>query len=191
MAQNDWADPSPAGIVGLCTVVIPLCAVILGWAPKEAIPLLTAWQIIGGLVQVIAGLIEFRRGGMVFATAFLVFGLILCIEPALATLLAPTAAPFLQGVGFLIVAAFVFCFFFTVGLVSNGLFVACLLLDLGLWLVGLSFLGVGGPGLATAGAWALLIFALFMLYVSIAIFVNTAFNGPILSIGKPLFRPKQ
>ncbi len=57
-----WANPATAGIVGLCTVVIPLAVLNLGWIPPQSAPLLISWLLFGGLVQVIAGIIEFKRG---------------------------------------------------------------------------------------------------------------------------------
>ena len=77
-----WANPATAGIVGLCTVVIPLSVLNLGWIPPEGAPLIIGWLIFGGLVQVICGIIEFKRGGLRLATPLLVFGLMVWITPA-------------------------------------------------------------------------------------------------------------
>ncbi len=190
--QMTWANPATAGIMGLCTVVIPLAMTNLGWI--EPSPLLIGWLIFGGLVQVITGIIEFKRGGLLFATPLLVFGFMLCITPAFGEIVkiwiktdAVSAA--VSGVGFLVVAVYVAAFFIACGLVSWFLFTLVLLLDLGLWLVGFAGAGVLGAGAGTIGWYCLLIFALGMLYMACALFLNEMFNKPLLPIGSPLFQP--
>ncbi|MDO9536340.1 MAG: GPR1/FUN34/YaaH family transporter [Bacillota bacterium] len=190
--EMTWANPATAGIVGLCTVVIPLAILNLGWIPAESAPLIIGWLIFGGLVQVIAGIIEFKRGGLLFATPLLVFGLMLCITPAFGEITkiwikdfaVPPAA---NGVGFLVVAVYVAAFFIATGLVSRLIFALCLLLDLGLWLVGLAAVGVLVPAAGAVGWFLLLIFALGMLYVACALFLNELFERQVLPIGAPLF----
>ncbi|MBF7084453.1 hypothetical protein IT084_15990 [Desulfallas sp. Bu1-1] len=188
-----WANPSTAGILGLCTVVIPLAVLNLGWIAPEGAPLLIAWILFGGLVQVICGIIEFRRGGVLFATPLLVFGLMLCITPAFGEIIKIwikdlTIPSSVSGVGFLVVAVYVIAFFIAVGLVSRFLFILFVILDAGLWLVGLADVGVLGKGPEMFGWYMYLIFALGMLYVACALFLNELFGKQILPIGTPLFK---
>lgn len=191
--EISWANPATAGIVGLCTVVIPLAILNLGWVPPAGAPLIIGWLLFGGLVQVICGIIEFKRGGLLFATPLLVFGLMLCITPAFGEIVKIwikdlAVPPAVTGVGFLVVAVYVVAFFIATGLVSWFLFVLCLLLDLGLWIVGLTNAGVFPAGAGTLGWSFLLIFALGMLYVACALFLNEMFEKPVLPIGAPLFK---
>ncbi|RJX29114.1 MAG: hypothetical protein C4554_01295 [Dethiobacter sp.] len=188
-----WANPATAGIIGLCTVVIPLAILNLGWIPPESAPLIIGWLLFGGLVQVICGIIEFKRGGLLFATPLLVFGLMLCITPAFGEITKIwikdlAVPPAVTGVGFLVVAVFVAAFFIATGLVSWFLFVICLILDVGLWLVGLAAAGVLGAAAGAIGWILLLIFALGMLYVACALFLDELFERPVLPIGTPLFK---
>lgn len=188
-----WANPATAGIIGLCCVVIPLAALNLGWVAPEGAPLIIAWLLFGGLVQVICGIIEFRRGGLLFATPLLVFGLMLCVTPAVGEILKiwmknPAVPPCITGVGFLVVAVYVIALFIAAGLVSRFLFVLLLVLDIGLWLVGLADAGVLGRGAGVAGWYLLFIFAAGMLYVACALFLNELFGRQILPIGAPLFK---
>jgi len=190
--EMTWANPATAGIIGLCTVVIPLAVLNLGWIPAESAPLIIGWLIFGGLVQVIAGIIEFKRGGLLFATPLLVFGLMLCITPAFGEITKIwikdfAVPPAVNGVGFLVVAVYVAAFFIATGLVSRFLFFLCLLLDLGLWLVGLAGIGVLAPAAGAVGWFLLLVFAVGMLYVACALFLNELFERPVLPIGSPLF----
>jgi succinate-acetate transporter protein len=192
--QMTWANPATAGILGLCTVVIPLSMLNLGWIAPQSAPIIISWLFFGGLLQVIAGIIEFRRGGLLFGTPLLVFGLMLCITPAFGEIIKiwindPTVGPAVSGIGFLVVAVYVAAFFIATGLVSWYLFVLCILLDVGLWLVGLTGAGVLQAGMAgTLGWYSLLIFAVGMLYLACALFLNEMFGKPLLPIGAPLFK---
>jgi succinate-acetate transporter protein len=188
-----WANPATAGIIGLCTVVIPLAILNLGWIPSESAPLIIGWLLFGGLVQVICGIIEFKRGGLLFATPLLVFGLMLCITPAFGEITKIwikdfAVPPAVTGVGFMVVAVFVAAFFVATGLVSWFLFIICLILDVGLWLVGFAAAGVLGAAAGAIGWILLLIFALGMLYVACALFLDELFERPVLPIGTPLFK---
>jgi succinate-acetate transporter protein len=189
--QISWANPSAAGIVGLCCVVIPLSLLNLGLLPPESAPVIIAWLLCGGLVQVFAGLIEFKRGGLLFSTPFLVFGFMLCITPALGEITKiwikdPAVPAAVGGAGFLVIAVYVAAFFISTGLVSRFLFALCAVLDLGLWFIGLTDLGLINAG--TFGWLCLLVFALGMLYIACALFLNEMFQKQILPIGAPLFQ---
>ena len=191
--EMTWANPATAGIVGLCTVVIPLAILNLGWIPASSAPMIIGWLIFGGLVQVIAGIIEYKRGGLLFATPLLVFGLMLCITPAFGEITKIwikdfAVPPAVNGVGFLVVAAYVVAFFIATGLVSKFLFFLCLLLDLGLWLVGFAAVGLLVPAVGGIGWFLLLVFAVGMLYVACALFLNELFERQVLPIGAPLFK---
>jgi hypothetical protein len=149
------------------------------------------------LIQVIAGIIELRReGGILLATPLIVFGFMLCITPAFGEMVklwigatsAPAAA---NGAGFLVVAVYVISLFVATGTISGLLFVLCILLDIGLWLAGLSFLGVVGGALAAVGWIVLLVFALGMLYMACGIYLAEVFGRPILPLGKPIFTPNR
>ncbi len=189
-----WANPATAGIIGLCTSVIPLAALNLGWIAPAGAPILIAWLLFGGLVQVICGLIEYRRGGLLFATPLLVFGLMLCITPAFEEITKMWIKDFtipatVTGVGFLVVAVFVIAVAIAVGLVSKFLFILLAIADCGIWLVSLATVGVLGGGSAMVGWFLLFVFAAGMLYVGCALYLNEVFGRLVLPIGEPLFKP--
>lgn len=191
--EMTWANPATAGIIGLCCVVIPLAMLNLGWITPEGAPLLITWLLFGGLVQVITGIIEFKRGGLLFATPLLVFGLMLCITPAVGEItkiwIGNSAVPAaVSGVGFLVVAVYVIALFIAAGLVSKLLFILLLILDCGLWLVGLGDVGLLSRGVQVFGWFLLLVFALGMLYVACTLFLNELFDKPVLPMGAPLFK---
>ncbi|MEW5922334.1 MAG: GPR1/FUN34/YaaH family transporter [Bacillota bacterium] len=186
-----WGNTQACGILGLCTVVIPLSALNLGWIPVEGAPIVIPWLLFGGLVQIICGIIDFRRGGLLLATPLVLFGFMLCITPAFGEIvkiwIKSPAPGYLNGVGFLVVAAFVLALLYATGLVSSTVFYLVILLDIGLWLVGLAGLGI--VGLAVPGWYLLLIFALGMVYVACAIYLNEVFGRQVLPLGAPIFKP--
>ncbi|MGB9886262.1 MAG: hypothetical protein ACPLPT_07335 [Moorellales bacterium] len=196
-SRNVWSNPGVAGILGLCCVVIPLCCMNLGWLPPQGAPVLLGWLIFGGIVQIVAGIIELRRGGgILLGTPLIVFGFMLCVTPAFGEMVkiwanAPAAPAAANGVGFMVVAAYVISLFVAVGTISGLLLFLCVLLDIGLWLAGLTFLGVIGGALSAVGWIALLVFALGMLYMACGIYLAEVFGRPVLPIGKPIFAPKQ
>jgi len=61
------------------------------------------------------------------------------------------------------------------------------ILDLALWLLGLSMLGVLGQGSDMLGSYLLLVFLAGMIYVACALFLNELFEKELLPIGKPVF----
>ncbi len=188
-----WGNTQACGILGLCTVVIPLSALNLGWIPPEGAPIIIPWLLFGGLVQVICGIIDYRRGGLLLATPLVLFGFMLCITPAFGEIIKiwtkSPAPPYLNGIGFLVVAAYVLALLYATGLVSSTVFYLVVLLDVGLWIVGLAMLGAVGAGVATIGWYLLLIFALGMVYVACAIYLNEVFGRVVLPLGAPLFKP--
>lgn len=174
--------------------IMPLVVLKLGWVGPEGAPVLIGWLITGGLLQIAAGLIEARRGGLLFATPLLILGFTATIAPAIGELVkiwikGATVPPVMSGIGFVVIAVWGIAFFFATGLVSRFLFILCGFLDAALWLLGLAMLGVVGPGADMIGTYCLLIFLVGMLYVACALFLNELFGKEVLPIGKPVFTP--
>lgn len=187
-----WANPSTAGIIGLCVAVMPMVVLKLGWVGPEGAPVLIGWLITGGLLQVVCGIIEARRGGLLFATPLLILGFTASIAPAIGELVkiwikGAAVPPTMSGVGFVVIAVWAIALFVASGLVSKFLFLLMGILDVALWLLGLAMLGVVGPGLDLAGSYLLLIFLIGMIYVACALFLNELFGKEVLPIGTPVF----
>ena len=192
--DKGWANPSSAGIMGLICAIMPLVVLKLGWVGPEGAPILIGWLITGGLLQIACGIIEARRGGLLFATPLLILGFTATIAPAIGELVkiwikGAAVPPTMTGVGFLVIAVWAIAFFVASGLVSRFLFILMGFLDIALWLLGLAMLGVVGPGVDMIGTYCLLIFLVGMLYVACALFLNELFGKEVLPIGKPVFAP--
>jgi len=190
--ETAWANPSAAGIIGLCCAITPLVILKLGWVGPEGAPILIGWLITGGLLQIVAGIIEARRGGLLFSTPLLILGFTATIAPAIGELVkiwikGGAVPPTLSGVGFIVIAIWAIALFVASGLVSKFLFFLMGILDLALWLLGLSMLGVLGQGSDMLGSYLLLVFLAGMIYVACALFLNELFEKELLPIGKPVF----
>lgn len=187
-----WANPSSAGIMGLCCAIMPLAVLKVGWVDPAGAPILIGWLITGGLLQIVAGIIESKRGGLLFSTPLLILGFTATIASAIGEIMKIwikdfTIPPTMSGVGFLVIAAWVIALFVASGLVSRFLFILMGILDLALWLLGLSMLGVLGQGSDMVGSYLLLAFLAGMIYVACALFLNELFGKEMLPIGKPVF----
>ncbi len=188
-----WANPSAAGIMGLCCGVIPLVILKLGWIGPEGAPVLIAWLIFSGLLQAVTGIIEARRGGLMFATPLLILGFMVTMSPAIGEVIKiwikdMTVPATISGVGFVVVAIWAIALFVAMGLVSKFLFVLMGILDVSLWLLGLSMLGVLGAASDMIGSYLLLIFTVGMIYVACALYLNELFGKEMLPIGSPVFK---
>ena len=91
--QVSWGTAAPAGNCALSVGVIGIVAYAMGFVPPESAPLLVAWLFVCTLVQVIAGIIEYKRGDSVFSFCLLNFGAILQGGAALTFLMRALAHP--------------------------------------------------------------------------------------------------
>ncbi len=191
--EVSWANPATAGIVGLCAAVIPLSVKNIGWIPPETALHLIPLLFLGGLVQVICGIIEFRRGGLLLGTPLIVFGLLLTMFPAFSDLMplwleVPAVPNHVIGLGVLVVCVYIISLFIVAGLISWLLSVLLLIVDVGLFLVGFSAVGVLGREAYVLGWVLVFIFGLGMLYLGCAFYLNEIFGKQILPVGSPLFK---
>jgi len=91
--QVSWGAAAPAGMCALSVGVVGIFAFITGFVPPESALLLVVWLGVCALVQVIAGIIEFRRGDTAFAFCLLNFGSVLQGGTALTILARILAQP--------------------------------------------------------------------------------------------------
>lgn len=69
-------NPAPLGLMGFGLTTVLLCAKLAGIIPAESLGMIVAMGIFyGGIAQVIAGWLEFKKGNTFAGTAFTSFGL--------------------------------------------------------------------------------------------------------------------
>jgi len=182
------ANPAPLGLIafGLTTVILSLvnAGVLPGGGEQVAIPLALAF---GGLIQLIAGIMEFRTGNTFGMVAFLSYGAFWWWFALLVLLgghhvLDLSEAGSTIGVTLLGWGVFTLCMWVSTFRLSKALWWVFLTLWVTFFLLGLGTL-LGIPGLKTAGGWLGLVCGLIAMYTSFALVTNATFEKAVLPVG--------
>ncbi|NNC23276.1 acetate uptake transporter [Salinisphaera sp. USBA-960] len=192
MADADnkaFANPAPLGLIGfgLTTVLLSLvnAGILPGGGEAVVIPLALAY---GGLIQIIAGLLEFRTGNTFGMVAFLSYGAF-WVWFALLLLLAGNGLIDLSAAGPTIGIALILW-----GVFTFYMWIATFKLNTALWLIFLTLwitfvlLGIGdatGLGfIATLGGWVGIVCGGIAMYTSAAEVANDTFGQTIMPVDR-------
>lgn len=185
------ANPAPLGLVGFGFTTVMLSLINAGVLPKggEQVVLPLAFAF-GGLIQILAGLLEFKGGNTFGMVAFLSYGAFWWWFTFL-VLLGGHGVLDLSQAGSTIAVALLGWGVFTL-----YMWVATFKLNKALWWVFLTLwitffllgfgalLGVGG--LSVAGGWVGVLCGLIAVYTSFALVTNITFNRTVLPLGAPI-----
>ena len=185
------ANPAPLGLVGFGFTTVMLSLINAGVLPKggEQVVLPLAFAF-GGLIQILAGLLEFKGGNTFGMVAFLSYGAFWWWFTFL-VLLGGHGVLDLSQAGSTIAVALLGWGVFTL-----YMWVATFKLNKALWWVFLTLwitffllgfgalLGVGG--LSVAGGWVGILCGLIAVYTSFALVTNITFNRTVLPLGAPV-----
>ena len=192
MAENiKQANPAALGLVGFGLTTVMLSLINAGVLPKggEAVVLPLAFAF-GGLIQIIAGLLEFKCGNTFGMVAFLAYGafwwwfafLILLGSHGVLDLsqAASTIAVTLIGWG-------VFTLYMWVGTFKLNMALWWVFLTLWITFFLLGFGDLFGIGaVSRAGGWIGLLCGLIAMYTSFAVVTNETFNRVVIPVGAPM-----
>jgi len=194
---------TPAVIYMVGVACLGIFGMLMGWFTPGAIPIMGIFLMMCGLVTLPLGVIELRRGDILLGSINMVFGALIFL--GLGSILAYVgwafgnlgAAPavlqpdlsiagyFAAGISLLF-----FCFLPSVGKVSWLIFLAFIVLG-----VGLAFLSAGlingtafGDFPLNASGICFLIWAIMVIYLGTAFITNTVYQAPKLSIGGPIIK---
>lgn len=184
------ANPAPLGLVafGLTTVILSLIngGILPGGGEPVVLPLAFAF---GGLIQMIAGIMEFRTGNTFGTVAFLSYGafwwwfalLVLLGSHGVLDLThaGSTIATTLIGWG-----VFTFCMWISTFKLSKALFFVFLTLWITFFLLGFGDL-LGIKTLNHIGGIVGLVCGLAAMYTSFAIVTNTTYGRTVIPVGAP------
>lgn len=189
-SKTTFANPAPLGLVGFGLTTVILSLINAGLLPKGGeqvvIPLALAY---GGLIQLLAGLLEFRTGNTFGQVAFLSYGAFWFWFALLIMLGAhgvldlsqagSTIAITLIGWGVFTLYMWVSTFRMSKALwwVFLTLWITFFLLGFGAWW--------GVKGISLAGGWVGLLCGLLAMYTSFAIVTNTTFGKTVVPVGEP------
>lgn len=188
VATQPQANPAALGLIcfGLTTVLLSL--VNAGLVPSGGLAVVLPLAFIyGGLMQIVAGVLEAKAGNTFGMTAFVSYGAF-WVWFALLLWLGGMKSLDLSGVGNGIDVALILWGFFTL-----YMWIATFKLPKALWWIFLTLwityflLGVGGlagsKALSVAGGWLGIICGVIAMYTSFAIVANSTFKRTVLSIG--------
>lgn len=184
------ANPAPLGLVGfgLTTVILSLvnAGVLPAAGEQVVIPLAFAF---GGMIQIIAGIMEYREGNTFGMVAFLSYGAFWWWF-ALLVLLGGHGVLDLSKAGSSIAVTLIGWGVFTLYMwiptfrLSRALWLVFLTLWITFFLLGFGDL-LGIAGLKTTGGWLGVVCGLLAMYTSFALVTNSTFSKEVLPLGAP------
>jgi uncharacterized protein len=187
-AKSTFANPAPLGLIafGLTTVILSL--INAGVLPKGGEPVVLPLAFaFGGLIQMMAGLMEFRTGNTFGTVAFLSYGAFWWWF-ALLVLLGGHGVLDLTGAGSTIAVTLIGWGVFTLYMwiatfrLAKALWWVFLTLWITFFLLGFGDL-LGADGLSVAGGWTGLLCGLLAMYTSFALVANATFGKAVLPLG--------
>ena len=189
-AKPAFANPAPLGLVGFGLITVLLSLVNAGVLPaggeQVVLPMALAY---GGLIQIIAGLLEFRTGNTFGTTAFLSYGAFwwwfaLLIMFGSHGVLDLSHAGSTIGVALLGWGVFTFYMWIATFKLSKALWWVFLTLWVTFLLLGFGAL-LGVHGLHLAGGWLGIVCGLLAMYTSFGLVTNATFGRSVVPLGAP------
>ena len=184
------ANPAPLGLVGFGLTTIILSLVNAGVLPpggeQVVIPLAFAY---GGLIQMIAGILEFRTGNTFGTVAFLSYGAFWWWFAFLVLLgghgiLDLSQAGSTIGVALIGWGVFTLYMWIATFRLSKALWWIFLTLWITFFLLGFGAL-FGKSEMHVAGGWLGLVCGLLAMYTSFALVTNATFGKTVIPVGAP------
>ncbi len=184
------ANPAPLGLVGfgLTTVILSLvnAGVLPSGGEQVVLPLALVY---GGLIQMIAGILEFRTGNTFGTVAFLSYGAFWWWFALLVLLGSHGVLDLSQAgttIGATLIAWGVFTLYMWIATfrLSRALWWIFLTLWITFFLLGFGTL-LGRSGLGIAGGWVGLVCGLLAMYTSFALVTNATFGRTVIPVGAP------
>ena len=189
-AKPTFANPAPLGLVGFGLTTVLLSLVNAGVLPaggeQVVLPMALAY---GGLIQILAGLLEFRTGNTFGTTAFLSYGAFwwwfaLLIMFGSHGVLDLSHAGSTIGVALLGWGVFTFYMWIATFKLSKALWWVFLTLWVTFLLLGCGAL-FGMHSLHVIGGWLGLVCGLLAMYTSFGLVTNATFGRSVVPLGAP------
>jgi len=195
MSEKKHVDPSALGLFGLAMVTLVASSQKLG--VTDGVAYVLPWAVfLGALAQLIAGMLDYKKGNVFGGTAFCAYGLFWFAMAMSWMVNMGTLGANLQAnvdtrqMGIAFVGYLILTLFLTVGAMKTNkvlffIFVFIDVLFLGLSVSNLTAEGPIHTAFHNVAAYAELIIALLSFYGSGANVLNNHFEKAVLPIGKP------
>ena len=182
--NNEWSNPTPAGLVALAVACICFFALLTGGVDKSAMPLIGCWLLGGFVVQLVVALLDLKGKNTTGGNTFLFFSAFFMLTGGLEMFVKYLSAggvdARIDGYAWAVLALALllwtpaFCKKFSL------LSLVVIALDIALPLIALVDLKIlTDPVFATIAAYALLIAGIKAVYLASATVVNAAFGRPV------------
>lgn len=188
--QEQVADPSPLGLLGLAMVTLVASSSKLGIT--DGVVYVIPWAIfLGASAQFVAGIFDFKHKNVFGATAFCGYGFFwfaMAFYFMIASgMIGSGTAPDPRQMGFAYLGYFIFTVYMTFGAMGANkvLFVIFFLIDLLFLGLFMSTLGLGGEAWHTLAAVSELSIAIASFYGSAATVLNGHYGITVLPTGAP------
>lgn len=193
MAETDKvANPAPLGLACFGLTTVALSAVNAGLLPPEALPAVVPLAFsVGGLAQIIAGVLEFRNGNTFGMIAFTAYGAFWWWYAFLVWTIGAgwIKVPHPSGIGFILLLWGVFTLYMWIPTfrLNRSLWVIFLLLWITFFVLAGGDLGMGASW-HVAGGYLGVATGLAALYLSFALVTNETFGRTIIAVGAPILK---
>ena len=190
---KEWANPTPAGLVALAVACFCFFALLNGFVKPSAMPLVGCWLIGGFAVQLIVGLLDLKSGNLTGGNTFLFFSAFFMLVGGIEMFVKynniAAGTPLDATIdGYAWLALTIAVYLWTPAFLKSFSLLSLVVLALD---VALPFIALGdlkvfpesfAPTAASIAGYALLASALFALYLSAAVVVNTAYGKKIYPV---------
>lgn len=184
--HREWANPTPAGLVGLAVICACFFAMLTGRITASSLPLLACWLFGCFIIQIIVALVDLKSGNHAGGNTFLFFCAFFMLVGGIEMIFkyngivagAPLDAK-VDGYAWSVLAVVMVlwtpAFFKKFSLLS----IIILFVDIALPFIALTDLGVIPKSFSHISAWALLAAGAVAVYLASATVVNTAFGKKV------------
>jgi len=179
-APKEWANPTPAGLVGLAVACICFFALLNGFVEHTAMPLIGCWLLGGFVIQFTVALVDLKGGNCAGGNTFLFFSAFFMLATGIEMFVkyhALTGGVPLDGRldGWAWAVCAIVLLLWTPAFLKpfSLLSVLVLVLNVALPFLALVDLKVLPKSMAVVPAYALLVAAIVAVYFSAALVVNT------------------
>ncbi len=184
--QKDWAPGGSATLYLVGAIMMGIFAFMTGQVASGTSPILGVWILGVSIPLIILGVIDLRRGDLLFGTIGMVFGALVGLSASLSfiiTLWIPGLSP-LNGWWLLGTGIIFFLLFPAILKVSKSMSIMFAEEGIAIVVIGLGIIGVfGPPNIAlSVGGWLSLFFGFYCWYAATAQLVNTMYKKPILPL---------
>jgi succinate-acetate transporter protein len=196
-APKEWANPTPAGLVGLAIACFGFFAILTGKVEHGALPLFGCFLIGGFVVQLVVALVDLKQGNVAGGNTFLFFCAYFMLASGMEMFLkyfVPGIDPRIDGWCWLVLSITIILWTPAFYKTPAILFVLVVGVDIALPFVVVTDLKILSPEVskmtASIAGHTLLVCGIIGIYLAAALVVNGTYGRKIFPNPAPLYKGK-